>query len=153
MWKILSLVCLMVFGSAANAQTCSTSCVESCRVCTDIPFLGLKCSPPEPTCLSICLTKKGAECGKGATRRDQPIHGNYCGLGNRGGQPVDSLDAACKKHDECYDRVGRGACSCDKVLAETAAVLAGFGSDLDMAAREKSALVAAFFGSTPCIPK
>jgi hypothetical protein len=86
-------------------------------------------------------------------RRDQPIHGNYCGLGNRGGSPVDSLDAACKRHDDCYDRIGRAACSCDKTLASETAVLSAFGSDLTSAAREKAALISNFFASTPCVPK
>lgn len=30
------------------------------------------------------------------------IHGNYGGPGNRGGEPVDTLDLACKKHDTGY---------------------------------------------------
>lgn len=30
------------------------------------------------------------------------IHGNYGGYGNRGGEPVDALDLACKKHDTGY---------------------------------------------------
>ena len=30
------------------------------------------------------------------------IHGNYGGHGNRGGEPVDVLDLACKKHDTGY---------------------------------------------------
>lgn len=30
------------------------------------------------------------------------FHGNYCGPGNRGGDPVDDLDHACMKHDVGY---------------------------------------------------
>lgn len=41
-------------------------------------------------------------------------HGNYCGKGNRGGKPKDRLDAACKRHDECYAKYGWGKCKCDK---------------------------------------
>jgi hypothetical protein len=33
-----------------------------------------------------------------------PFHGNYCGPGNRGGMPIDSLDRACFKHDCEYDK-------------------------------------------------
>ena len=33
-----------------------------------------------------------------------PVHGNYCGPGNRGGAPVDELDKACFRHDCEYDR-------------------------------------------------
>lgn len=36
------------------------------------------------------------------TKRFLKFHGNYCGPGNRGGNPVDALDAACKKHDTGY---------------------------------------------------
>ena len=31
---------------------------------------------------------------------------NYCGPGDRGGPPVSCVDAACKKHDECYAACG-----------------------------------------------
>ena len=150
---VVGLLVPLWTSSHADAQTCRTKCIESCRVCTDIPLMGMQCSPPEPTCLSMCLTVKGVSCGIGATKRDQPIHGNYCGLGNRGGPPVDSLDAACKRHDDCYDTVGRAACSCDKRLATEAGFLAGLGSDLDSSGREKAALIASFFSSTPCVPK
>ena len=39
-------------------------------------------------------------------------HGNFCGHGNRGNDknPTDTLDAACKRHDECFDRTDR-SCS------------------------------------------
>ncbi|MBC8715636.1 hypothetical protein FXW04_09865 [Staphylococcus pseudintermedius] len=40
-------------------------------------------------------------------------HGNYCGKGNNGGKPIDKLDAACKAHDECYEKYGWGKCKCD----------------------------------------
>lgn len=32
------------------------------------------------------------------------FHGNYCGPGSRGGDPVDELDEACRDHDDDYDR-------------------------------------------------
>jgi hypothetical protein len=38
------------------------------------------------------------------TKRFIPVHGNYCGPGNRGGKPVDDLDKACFRHDCEYDR-------------------------------------------------
>ncbi|MBA8770864.1 hypothetical protein [Staphylococcus coagulans] len=40
-------------------------------------------------------------------------HGRYCGYGNLGGKPQDKLDAACKRHDECYAKNGWGTCKCD----------------------------------------
>ncbi len=33
-----------------------------------------------------------------------PFYGNYCGPGNNAGTPISCVDAACKAHDECYDR-------------------------------------------------
>lgn len=46
------------------------------------------------------------------------FHGNYCGYGNREGatEPTDDLDAACKRHDECYEMTGQRACACDRAL-------------------------------------
>ena len=38
-----------------------------------------------------------------------PFYGNYCGPGNLPGAPISSLDAACKDHDECYDKAGLSA--------------------------------------------
>lgn len=48
------------------------------------------------------------------------FHGNYCGKGNNGGKPKDKLDAACKRHDECYARYGWGKCKCDKPFIKAA---------------------------------
>ncbi|WP_017754335.1 hypothetical protein [Calidifontibacillus oryziterrae] len=39
---------------------------------------------------------------------------NWCGPGCSGpGAPVNDLDAACKRHDECY-RYHRNPCECDR---------------------------------------
>lgn len=35
------------------------------------------------------------------------FHGNYCGLGTRGGIPIDELDAACKRHDVGYHHIAK----------------------------------------------
>jgi hypothetical protein len=148
----LSILLGSILVGPLLASDCDINCIASCRACGDTFLFGIRCTPPEPTCLSACLLKKGASCGVGATHKDQPIHGNYCGFGNRGGPPVDDLDAACKWHDECYDRVGRAACSCDKVLATRAAALAATDRNLSEVAREKAALTATFFSSTPCVP-
>ena len=47
-----------------------------------------------------------------------PIYGNYCGPGTETnvGDPVDYLDAKCQEHDDCYDRTGYYACTCDTIL-------------------------------------
>ena len=55
-----------------------------------------------------------------ATGRDL-FHGNFCGYGNRGYSlaPTDALDAACKRHDECFDKTNR-SCSCNAALKRDA---------------------------------
>jgi hypothetical protein len=127
--------------------TCSSNCTAKCTVYYGgARFL-------EGSCFQACLTAKGGQCGIGATRKDEPIHGNYCGYGNRGYNraPVDQLDAACRKHDLCYDQQHQASCYCDKTLASEAFFLTG-SPILTQSAREKAGLIAAFFGSTPCIP-
>ena len=49
-------------------------------------------------------------------------HGNYCGVGQRGADlpPTDALDAACQRHDACYDTAGHRSCACDKKLRREA---------------------------------
>lgn len=44
------------------------------------------------------------------------VYGNYCGPGNRGGEPIDAIDAACKMHDMCYHYQKRNDCKCDEKL-------------------------------------
>ena len=50
----------------------------------------------------------GGSASEAVSGRDL-YHGNYCGHGNRGPglPPTDELDAACKRHDECYDAAQR----------------------------------------------
>lgn len=52
-------------------------------------------------------------------------HGNYCGVGQRGEglAPTDSLDAACQRHDACYDAAGFRSCACDAALKREAAIV------------------------------
>ncbi|MET0258172.1 MAG: hypothetical protein ABW179_06280 [Methylobacterium sp.] len=54
------------------------------------------------------------------------FHGNYCGAGQRGEglPPTDDLDAACMRHDACYDAAGYASCACDRVLSRDAAHVA-----------------------------
>lgn len=53
------------------------------------------------------------------------FHGNYCGTGQRGEgmPPLDALDAACMRHDACYDAAGYRSCSCDRRLKREAGVV------------------------------
>lgn len=32
------------------------------------------------------------------------FHGNYCGYGSKGGEPIDCLDEACMIHDKDYEQ-------------------------------------------------
>ena len=53
------------------------------------------------------------------------FHGNYCGKGQRGEglAPTDTLDAACMRHDACYDTAGYSSCACDAALREEATII------------------------------
>lgn len=42
------------------------------------------------------------------------VYGNYCGPGNRGGEPIDDIDAACQSHDMCYHYNDRNSPECDR---------------------------------------
>lgn len=79
------------------------------------------------------------------------FHGHWCGLGDENrASPVDALDAACRAHDLCYERMGRGACSCDKAfLKATARLIASRSTDETL--RGKAATANSLFSATPCI--
>ena len=54
----------------------------------------------------------------GPTAKFSRIYGNYCGRGNRGGPPIDDLDAICMAHDKCYNTASghsgpQGICDLD----------------------------------------
>ena len=53
------------------------------------------------------------------------FHGNYCGAGQQGEglAPTDALDAACQRHDACYDAAGYRSCACDAALKREAALV------------------------------
>jgi hypothetical protein len=101
--------------------------------------------------LATCHTAKATACGIQATHKNSPLHGNYCGYGNKSRKyrkpGIDPLDEACKRHDKCYDR----KYDCDKTLASEAAGVAG-NPLIDMAVREQAALVHAFFSKDICLP-
>ena len=54
------------------------------------------------------------------------FHGNYCGAGQRGPDlpPTDALDAACMRHDACYEAAAYRSCACDATLKREAARVA-----------------------------
>lgn len=43
-------------------------------------------------------------------------YGNWCGNGNNGKAPMDSLDLACKNHDKCWEKNGRGNKACNRTF-------------------------------------
>lgn len=53
------------------------------------------------------------------------FHGNYCGAGQRGEglPPTDDLDAACLRHDACFDAAGHRSCACNVRLEREAAAV------------------------------
>jgi len=79
------------------------------------------------------------------------FHGNWCGIGdvNRG-RPVDALDAACRAHDLCYERMGRGACACDRAFLKATASLSQ-SRRIDDAVKAKAAMANTLFALTPCV--
>lgn len=62
----------------------------------------------------------------GALTGRELYHGNYCGTGSRGPglPPADDLDAACMRHDQCYETAGRRSCACDAALKREAVLIA-----------------------------
>lgn len=78
------------------------------------------------------------------------FHGNWCGAGDMNrASPVDALDAACRAHDLCYERVGRGACQCDKALLRATATLVKSPKTPETV-RSKAATVNSLFSATIC---
>jgi hypothetical protein len=53
------------------------------------------------------------------------LHGNYCGPGNNAPlPPIDALDAACARHDDCTPDVGLPSKACNLRLEREAAAVA-----------------------------
>ncbi|WP_407528163.1 hypothetical protein [Methylobacterium oryzisoli] len=50
------------------------------------------------------------------------FHGHYCGAGQRGEglAPTDALDAACQRHDACFEAAGHRSCACNLSLQREA---------------------------------
>lgn len=84
-----------------------------------------------------------------ATRGAVPVHGNWCGPGHPKykGQPapdpIDKLDAACKRHDQCYTERGYMDCSCDLELLK----------DIERMRSYSARTIYDYFSITPCSGK
>ncbi|QFU15994.1 phospholipase A2 family protein [Microvirga thermotolerans] len=89
--------------------------------------------------------------GEPATPPAPLFHGHWCGAGDANrAAPVDALDAACRAHDLCYERMGRGACACDRAfLKATGRLIASPGTDESL--RGKAATANSLFSATPCV--
>lgn len=88
---------------------------------------------------------------RGVMAGKELFHGNYCGKGQRGTglPPTDALDAACMRHDACYEAARYASCACDGVLrAEASAVADDRGVAAEVRRRALSVLEAA--GAMAC---
>jgi hypothetical protein len=85
-----------------------------------------------------------------ATKRFLKFHGNYCGPGNRGGNPVDDLDAECKKHDTGYHYTRNDPAAKTKRLKHDAHLVKAASSiasdkSKDLKQRIKAKMVSSYF--------
>ncbi len=94
---------------------------------------------------------QAASNGAPAPEAARPLfHGNWCGAGDANrAAPVDAFDAACRAHDLCYERVGRGACSCDKAFLQATAALVK-SRKVTETVRSKAATANSLFSVTFC---
>lgn len=104
-------------------------------------------------CLILWVAGPAAAAPPGAGLSGAPtplFHGNWCGAGDMNRAfPVDALDAACRAHDLCYERVGRGACQCDKALLKATAALVKSPRTPETV-RSKAANVNSLFSAALC---
>ena len=82
---------------------------------------------------AVAVSTAGAQTLPGAGQVFGPLmhgalvyHGNYCGPGQRGRhlRPVDALDAACRRHDQCTPGFGLPTCACNARLHDEALAVA-----------------------------
>lgn len=99
----------------------------------------------------ILASSASARSGISNPQTSAPLfHGNWCGVGDANrASPIDVLDAACRAHDLCYERVGRGACICDRaLLTATATIVRNPATEESM--RSKAATVNSLFSAALC---
>ncbi|WP_170151407.1 phospholipase A2 family protein [Microvirga subterranea] len=107
--------------------------------------------------LALCLTALFCSApavaqGAAGSRTAAPplFHGHWCGAGDQNrAAPVDALDAACRAHDLCYERVGRNACNCDRAFLDATARLAR-NMRIPESVRSKAATANSLFSAAPC---
>lgn len=79
-----------------------------------------------------------------------PIWGAWCGPGHGGGEPKDTLDTLCMRHDRCYVERGYFDCWCDARLREE---IRRFGPMMETNERVVAAATTVWFTVTPCVPR
>lgn len=79
------------------------------------------------------------------------FHGNYCGKGQRGEglPPTDDLDAACMRHDACYDTAGYNSCACDATLKRDASAVSD-SPNVSLEVRRRALSVIEAAGAMDC---
>ncbi|MBA1159423.1 hypothetical protein H0S73_25430 [Microvirga sp. Marseille-Q2068] len=92
--------------------------------------------------------------GPRASRPSAPalplFHGNWCGPGDAGrAAPIDALDAACRAHDLCYERLGQRACPCDRAFLQATATLIQ-NPTVEETLRSKAATANSLFSAALC---
>lgn len=112
----------LVASTAARADWCDIDCFDHVKVCFRDPFPPHKkhcnVNPALMAEYNACKLAKATVCAVKAVK--QPFYGHYCGKGDVGGAPIDDLDAACMRHDRCYEKRGDHNCACDLELSKEA---------------------------------
>lgn len=94
---------------------------------------------------------------------DSVLHGCWCGKGKKCNHVVDTVDAACRQHDKCYDKtgasIGKARCHCERNMVAKQSVNAAKPltwidpiSKLPLSPKAKAvaAGAAVLFSHTPC---
>ncbi len=135
------LLALVVLALPALAQTASDAPPGTVIIEEEEPQAIPKPLPPDPQ--RIPPPPPAGSVTEALAGR-VPYHGNYCGRANRGGEPIDVLDAACKAHDDCYDAAGDGACSCDRAIERESLALSNDPNQPPELRRRAASIAAAF---------
>ncbi|EIM25678.1 phospholipase A2 family protein [Microvirga lotononidis] len=103
-------------------------------------------------CLILFLSNPALAAPSDVLAKPAPplFHGNWCGAGDANrAAPIDALDAACRAHDLCYERLGRSACECDRaILKATASIVRS--PRIPETVRSKAATVNSLFSAALC---
>ncbi len=79
-----------------------------------------------------------------------PIWGAWCGPGHGGGEPEDTFDTLCMRHDRCYIERGYFDCWCDARFRDE---IHRFGPMMETDERVVAAATTVWFTVSPCVPR